>query len=96
MIVLNWEVEKGQNWLNWPIRQNSKIKVNKRQYQTSCKRVTFQLALTCFVEYLSESLGSDMPEGGPEAWKKLFTAVELILDIELKRGCELKKQWTDN
>ena len=37
-----------------------------------------------------------MPEGGAEAWQKFFVAVELILDIELKRGGELKQQWTDN
>ena len=48
------------------------------------------------MEYLCETLGSNMPEGGPEAWKILFAAVEIILDIELKRGGELKKQWTDN
>ena len=55
-----------------------------------------QLALKCFIEYLDEALGANMPEGGPEAWRKFFVAVELILDIELKRGGELKQQWTDN
>ena len=55
-----------------------------------------QLALKCFIEYLDEALGAKMPEGGPEAWRKFFVAVELILDIELKRGGELKQQWTDN
>ena len=44
------------------------------------------------MEYLCEAVGPEMPEGGPVAWEKPLAAVIFILDIELKRGGELKKQ----
>jgi hypothetical protein len=43
------------------------------------------LAHACLVDYLSETWGKDFPKGAREAWKKLLTTAETVIESEQKK-----------